>query len=291
VFVCYWCIVSMKKATFPRNSLGFCCKMSAFGLYRLPTMPVSIFTRGRTALILSFTMIGLSAVSLLTGMAGKRYIYSLVVNLVPIVLPLVVREGTRGSMWGLDLLTAQCFLGVVYALVIIIIDSIVLAFISTEYKYCLGSWQQRCKPFSGTGTIDFICETTGFGIAPVEIFISCQTLDVYVMQFISLTTNLVHGVLMGPYLLMCQCMRYALARYHWENGFLLELNRLTAGAAVILGSEEKLNSDFEHPVPGRPVGPKQRNDLTEESRDEGMLSKSYITVTNRSALKDTSTVK
>lgn len=265
--------------------------MSAFGLYRIPTMPVSIFTRGRTALMLCFTMIGLSVVSALTGMAGRRYIYSLVTNLVPVLLPLVVREGTRGSMWGLDLLSAQCFLGVVYALVIIILDSIILAYISTQYKYCLGSWQHRCKPFDGSGSIDFVCETTGFGATPMEIYISCQTQDIFVLQFLSITINLLHGVLMGPYLLICQCMRYALARYHWENGYLMELHRLTGKAAVIRGSEESLNTELEDPVPGRPVGAKQRNDCTEESRDEGMLSRSYLTVTNRSALRDTSAVK
>jgi hypothetical protein len=266
--------------------------MSAFGLYRIPTLPTSIYTRGRTALLLASILITICVVSLVTGLAGKRYIYSVVTNLAPVVLPFIVREGTRGSVWGLDLLSSQCFIGVVYALVIIIFDSIVLAFLSNEYKYCIGSWNDQCKPYEGMGKIDLVCETTGFGATPVEIYISCQTHISYIMQFISLSLNLLHGVLMSPYLLVCQCMKFSLARYHWEQGYLLELNRLTAGAVVIMGSEEELDPESDQPVAGRPVGTKRGHDkYTEESREEAMQSRSYVTVTNRPALGDTSTIK
>ena len=265
--------------------------MSSFGLYRVPTLPISIFNRGRTALLLAFIMIALSIVSLVTGVTGGRYIYSIATNIVPVLLPLIVREGTRGSLWGLDLLSAQCVLGVVYSLVVIILDAIILAFISAEFKYCIGSWQDRCKAYHGTGTIDLVCDSSGLGTTPVELFITCQTQDVYIMQFLSLSVNLLHGVLVGPYLFLCQCMRFALARYHWENGYLLELHRLTAKTVVILGSEEELDIEGEVPVPGLSVGKQRHNAYTEESRDEAMQSRNYLTVTNRSAIRDTSTLK
>ena len=266
--------------------------MSAFGLYRIPTLPISIYTRGRTAILLASIIITTCVVSLITGLAGKRYIYCIVTNLAPVVLPLIVREGTRGSSWGLDLLSSQCFIGVVYALLIIILDSIVLAFLSNEYKYCIGSWNELCKPYDGMGKIDLVCDTTGFGTTPVEIYITCQTHISYIMQFISLSLNLLHGVLMSPYLLVCQCMKFSLARYHWEQGYLLELNRLTAGVVVILGSKEELDPEGDQPVTGKPVGTKRSHEgYTEESRDEAMQSRSYVTITNRSALRDTSTIK
>lgn len=266
--------------------------MSGRGLYRIPSLPSTVFERGRVALVLSFVIITLSLASLMTGLAGKRYMYSTVTNLLPLILPYIVRQSTRGSLCTLDLLTIQCFLGVVYTLMILIFDGIVIAFVATEYKYCEGSWREKCAGYEGgSGDIDLVCEGTGYDGRPKDLYVTCHTQGVYVWQYLSLTLNLMQGLLLIPYLLICLSIKLALARYHWENSYLMEMHiQSTAQPMVIIGSKQHVENDEEDLFTGRPVSSKAPNPAYSLD-DDTFHSRSNISVTCRSVLPDTSPLK
>ena len=239
---------------------------------------LAVYTKARQAFRLSILIICLAAISLITGIVGNRYIYGILANLVPIILPFVVFEGVQQKLWGKELLKTQCLLGTVYALALVIMDSIMFAFTVTNFRYCYGSWHSQCEGYKGVGSFDLQCHSTTTPNSTSELFVTCQTKEEYVLQMICLGLNLLHSLCIAPYLLFCHGLKTAInsSLPAWEDGSVIVLDPLpedlevpASRPVVLYGRDEEI--DENELVDGYPVLSKIRDDCTNESRDEILL--------------------
>ena len=213
---------------------------------RVPTQ--AVYQKVRAAFGLSVVIIGLSLISLITGIVGKRYIYGLIANLSPLLLPLLLYECLQQKLWGLDLLKAQCLIGTIYGLTLVIMDSIMLAFTVTNYRYCYGGWNDQCVKYRGVGSFDLLCTTSSTMTNTQPLLVTCMSEDIYALQFICLGFNLVHALFVAPYLLICHALKNAMGQSGWENGSMILFNptpdiitTAVSRSIVILGNEEELD--------------------------------------------------
>lgn len=241
----------------------------------LHTSSQAVYLKVKAAFRLAIVLVSLAAISLVAGLVGKRYAYALTANLVPVLLPLVVLEGAQQRMWGKELLKTQCLLATVYGLTMIILDSIILAFIVTNFRYCYGSWNDQCDSYEGSGSVSLICRSPTAPSTSNGLFVTCDSRENYILQLISLGLNLIHSLGIAPYLLLCHALRTALnsSMSTWEDGSIIVLDPLpdaqevaASRVLVLAGREEVLEE--EEAVEGLPVAFKSAGDVTDESRDE-----------------------
>ena len=235
----------------------------------------AVYLKVRAAFRLAVVLVCLAAVSLVAGLVGKRYTYALTANLAPVLLPLVVLEGVQQRLWGKELLKTQCLLVTVYGLTMVILDSIILAFVVTNFRYCYGGWNDQCEPYDGTGSVSLICRSSTAPSTSSGLFVTCDSRENYILQLISLSLNLIHSLGIAPYLLLCHALKTALnsSLPTWEDGSILVLDPLpeahevaASRVLVIAGREEVLEED--EAVEGLPVAFKSVGDVTDESREE-----------------------
>jgi len=237
----------------------------------LPVASEAVYTKARQATALSISMLVLCLCSLITGLLGKRYFYSLAANLLPVLFPIIVYESLQQRLWGLDLLRSQCLVVGVYGITLLILDAIILAFTATTYRYCYGSWKDQCEDYSGIGDFDLICKDAQSNPESPGLFVTCSKPVILHLQLVCLILNLLHCFLVLPYLCLCYGLRAALSRQGWETGTMMldfpsqGSSDVASKAIVILGNREEEGDDLV--VDGSPVPQKDGSSL-EESRDE-----------------------
>lgn len=175
----------------------------------------STFSRARLSFSLSLFVLSFAIVSLGTGVAAGHSLYAVVGNSAAALFPLLVAQSLRLKLWRADILAVQCAMGTVYMLLIVIMDSIILAFTVTTFRYCYGEWSSRCAPYSGSSGFDLVCTTSE--TAETNRFVTCSPQLSFTLQFVSLGCNLVHGILAAPYLMACYALKLALKQAEVDN--------------------------------------------------------------------------
>ena len=246
----------------------------------LRTTSQAVYAKVKTAFRLSVVLLCLAMVSMASGLLGKRYTYAIVANLTPLLFPVVLLEGAQQKLWGKELLKVQCLLATVYGLTLIILDSIILAFVVTNFRYCYGDWRDKCDSYDGSGSLSLVCHSSAAPASSSGLFVYCESRENYVLQLISLGLNLIHSLGIAPYLLMCHGVRVALnsALPAWRDGSILVLDPLPetmevtpSRAMVLLGREEALEE--EELTQGLPVPLKATGHLTDDSQADISVSR------------------
>lgn len=253
----------------------------------LRTASQTVYYKVKAAFRLAVILVALAAVSMVVGLVGKHYIYAIIANLVPVLFPIVVLEAVQQKLWGKELLQTQCLLGTVYGLTLIILDSIVLAFVVTDYRYCYGDWYDECHSYDGTASISLICRSPTAPSTSEGLFISCDSKENYILQMISLTINLLQSLGIAPYLLICHGLRVALNSTlpAWEDGSIIVLDPLpathevTPSRALVLAGHEDIMEE-EEAADGLPVYLKEGIDITDDSKEEIILPRVRMKVQN-----------
>ena len=260
--------------------------MSAAGNRRFVFLSVSvpsrsIFVRARLSFCLSLAIIFCSLVSFIAGVFGGRYIFALVGNLAPAILPILIFEVLSQRLWAIDTLITQCVIGGVYAIIVIIMDSIVLSFTVTNYRYCYGTWAQNCENYIGPADFDLACHSSSTTDSPSILNVSCYSSAQYSLQFLCLSFNLIHGLLLIPYLLACYSLKLAFNQLSWE----IEVTQnvvATAFSVAVVGLPEEESDDGD--IVGSNVvrvteegKQHQLPDNTDDYHDETYNSRNYAT--------------
>lgn len=234
-----------------------------------------VYLKAKSAFKLSIVLVSLAMISLVAGLVGKRYTYALTANVVPLLLPLVVLEGAQQKLWGKELLRTQCLLATVYGLTMVIMDSIILAFVVTNFRYCYGGWHDQCEPYDGSSSVSLICKSPTAPVTSNGLFVTCDSHESYILQLIALSLNLIHSLGIAPYLLLCHSLRVAInsSLPTWEDGSIVvldplpEAQEIAASRALVLAGREEVLEE-EEAVEGLPVTFKGAADFTDESREE-----------------------
>lgn len=237
----------------------------------IPLATETLYIKAKQATFLSICILLLCLCSLVTGMLGQRYCYSLAANLTPLAFPLIIYESLQQKQWGLDLLRSQCLLIGVYGLTLLILDAIILAYTATEYRYCYGTWTSQCESYTGPGHFDIICSDAQSSSETSHLYITCSKEFILILQLVGILLNLLHTLCVLPYLCVCHGLAAALKGAGWETGTITVdfAARWTADipskAMVILGNREEEGEDSV--LEATPV-PMKENSSLDESRDE-----------------------
>lgn len=237
----------------------------------IPVASEAVYVKAKQATAVSISILLLCLCSLITGLLGKRYFYSLAANLMPVLFPIIVYESLQQKLWGLDLLRSQCLVVGVYGLTLLILDAIILAYTATSYRYCYGSWTDQCEDYQGNGNFDLVCKDSQANSESPGLFVTCYKPVILHLQLVCLILNLLHCFLVLPYLCLCYGLRSALRRTGWETGTIMldfpsqVISDVASKAIVILGNREEEGDDLV--LEGSPVPQKDGSSL-EESREE-----------------------
>ena len=237
----------------------------------IPVTSEAIYIKARQATAVSISILLLCLFSLITGLLGKRYFYSLAANLTPILFPIIIYESLQQRLWGLDLLRSQCLVIAVYGITLLILDAIILAYTATSYRYCYGSWTDQCEEYVGSGNFDLVCKDSQANPDSKGLYITCYKPVFLHLQLACIVLNLLHSLLVLPYLFLCHGLRSALISSGSESGTIMQdlpmqwVSDAASKAVVILGNREEEGEDLV--LEGTPVLQKDGISM-EESREE-----------------------
>lgn len=219
-----------------------------------PFASLTMYKQTKSTLRLSMLVMLLSFVSMVFGIIGKLYLFAVLANLPELLCPLITHQSLSRVLWGKEIIKVQCLYGSLYVLTFLIVDSILLAYTASNYRYCFGDWANSCHPYSSkTSALDLICSTS----SNTDTYVFCSTKTQSIMLLCCYCFQMTATIAMAPYLYYCQVLKSLMPTNFTDLGELhvleeMEIQQSTAKALVIRGNqtEEIVGSEV---VPGAPA--------------------------------------
>lgn len=213
----------------------------------------AMYKQTKSTMRLALLVLLLSFVSMVCGIIGKLYLFAVFANLPELLCPLITHQALSRVLWGKEIIKVQCLYGSLYVLTFLIVDSILLAYTATNYRYCYGDWTNSCKPRTTTSNLDFVCSTS----SDVESYVACASKAQSVMVLCCYCFHIVSAMVSGPYLYHCQVLKSVMPTTFADLGEMqvgeeMEIQQKTAKALVIRGNQaEEIGAG--EVVPGLPA--------------------------------------
>ena len=245
---------------------------------------LDMYKQTKITIRLALLVLLLSFVSMVFGIIGKLYLFAVFVNLPELLCPVIMHQALSRALWGKEIIKVQCLYGSLYVLTFLIVDSILLAYTATNFRYCYGDWTNSCKPHkSSSSNLDLDCSTS----SDVESYVACASKVQSVMVLCCYCFHLVSTLASAPYLYYCQVLKSVMPTTFADLGELqvgeeMEIHQSTAKALVIRGNqaEELGGGEVVSGLPAEEEVSQLVSDPLSESRG-GLLSQGVARVPAR----------
>ena len=215
---------------------------------------LSMYKQTKHTFRLALLVVLLSFGSLTCGIIGKLYLFAVLSNLPALLSPVLTHQALSRVLWGKEIIKIQCLYGSLYILTFLIVDAILVAYSSTNYRYCYGDWENSCKPHEDkTSGIDLDCWTS----SDTTSYIVCASKTQSVMVICCYALHMASTLVAAPYIYASQVLKSLMPTTFADLGEIqvleeMEIQQSTAKALVIRGNQIEDISGFE-PVVGQPA--------------------------------------
>ena len=249
-----------------------------------PFSSLSMYKQTKSTLWFALVVMLLSFTSMVCGIIGKLYLFAVLANLPELLSPLITHQALSRVLWGKEIIKVQCLYGSLYILTFLIVDSILLAYTATNYRYCYGDWANSCLPHRGASSpLTLDCSTSSGTVS----FVACASKGQSIMVLCCYCVHIIATLTSVPYLYCNQMLKSVMPTTFTDLGEIhvleeMDIQQSTAKALVIRGNhlEEIRELEIVAGVPAEEEVNQLISDPLSESRG-GLLGRSVSRVPGR----------